>query len=81
MRRKLNTILKGRDLGGIVKLEEVFEERGEILLVLELMQGDLNKKEINEHEVVFILKDVLASLKEIHKKGIVHFDIRPGRNY
>jgi serine/threonine protein kinase len=62
-------------------LEEVFQERGEILLVLELMEGDINKVQIDENEILKILRDVLLSLKEMHRRGIVHFDIRPGRNY
>lgn len=80
MRKKLDSILTSNELDGLVRLREAFHERGEILLVLELMHGDLNQIGIGWEDVVQILKDVLETLCGLHKKGFVHFDVRPGEN-
>ena len=80
MRRKVQTLLTQQELSGLVNLREVFHERGEILLVLELMNGDLNRLKLDSKDVLEVLYDLLETLSALHKKGIVHFDVRPGEN-
>ncbi|MDF5708146.1 MAG: serine/threonine-protein kinase [Nostoc sp. S4] len=60
-----------------------FEENQEFYLVEEFIEGRTLKEELAEKirlpedEVVDLLKDILAILKEINEKRIIHRDIKP----
>ena len=68
------------ELQGAVRLIETFEERNEILMILELMHGDLTSPEIKVSDLPKILVDILVGLRDLHFKAYIHFDIRPGGN-
>jgi tRNA A-37 threonylcarbamoyl transferase component Bud32 len=67
----------------IVSVFELFEENGNIGIIMELLDGmDLKRYvEINgpipQDEVISIFKDVLEAFKHAHSKGIVHRDVKP----
>ena len=42
------------------------------------MKGNLNDSTLEIMEIQKILEDIGGLLKEMHKKGFVHFDISPG---
>jgi serine/threonine protein kinase len=62
----------------IVKIFRGFEEKKEVFLICDLMKGNLNDKSLEIMEIQKILEDISGLLKEMHKKGFVHFDISPG---
>lgn len=67
----------------IVKLEEIYEEKNEIILVMELMEGDNLYKTIkstvklSEQQIYKIFSQILKGLLFLHLNGIMHRDIKP----
>ena len=64
----------------MVRLVETFEEGNEILMILDLLQGDLTSRRVGLQDLPRILKDILLGLRQLHHLGFVHFDIRPGKS-
>lgn len=62
---------------------EFYEDTQNYIFVLEYLTGqDLNKlfkseKSITFNQSIFILKQILHSLDEIHKLNIIHRDLKP----
>ncbi|AFY35994.1 bifunctional serine/threonine-protein kinase/formylglycine-generating enzyme family protein [Calothrix sp. PCC 7507] len=73
----------GNDSDQIPKLFAHFEEQGEFYLVQEFVDGeDLSKeiivgKKLTETEVTKLLQEILEVLAVVHKKNIIHRDIKP----
>ncbi|BCL37549.1 bifunctional serine/threonine-protein kinase/formylglycine-generating enzyme family protein [Nostoc sp. MS1] len=73
----------GNDSDQIPRLLAHFEEQGEFYLVQEFVDGaDLSKeiipgKKLTEQEVTKLLQEILAILAVVHKKNIIHRDIKP----
>lgn len=67
----------------IVSVFELFEENGNIGIIMELLEGmDLKRYvEINgaipTNEILKIFRDVLEAFQHAHSKGIVHRDVKP----
>lgn len=67
----------------VVRAFDVFEDRGRLGLVLELMTGgDLTTRIPRAgrpaNEVVDLMQCVLSGLAALHAKGLVHRDLKPG---
>lgn len=67
----------------IVKLYEVYEDSSYIYLVQEYLEGgDLSfllrqKKKLHEEEAKMIMTDLVNGLEYLHRKLIIHRDIKP----
>ncbi|MDB9304615.1 bifunctional serine/threonine-protein kinase/formylglycine-generating enzyme family protein [Nodularia spumigena CS-591/12] len=72
----------GNDSDQIPRLFAHFEEQGEFYLVQEFVDGeDLSKeispgKRLSEKEVTKLLQEILEVLAVVHKKNIIHRDIK-----
>lgn len=68
-----------------IKLYEVYENKRQILLIMEILRGgDLYTKFIDptfigfqENEAKYIIKQLLLALQFLHNKEIMHRDIKP----
>eukprot|EP00095_Tigriopus_kingsejongensis_P003133 snap_masked-scaffold438_size171652-processed-gene-0.7 protein:Tk03133 transcript:snap_masked-scaffold438_size171652-processed-gene-0.7-mRNA-1 annotation:"death associated protein" len=73
----------GNESNKIVHLKDVFQNRHEIILVLEYAPGGDFQTVLDEDMVPFeedvqgFLKQILEALKFIHDKNIAHLDIKP----
>ena len=67
----------------VVRVLSVFEENGTAYLVMELLEGETLGSRIErggqmaELEVKKMLEPLLGALEEIHRKGLLHRDIKP----
>jgi len=67
----------------IMKLAEVHELNGVIVLVMEFISGSsllkhiLSKGSLPENEVVYIMETLLKSLRALHSLNIVHRNLKP----
>lgn len=69
----------------VIKVYDLFEDRGRYLLVMEYIDGknlyqllkDSRDKRLKEYEVIKYMIQVSKGLKEIHRRGIVHLDLKP----
>lgn len=71
-------------LPGIVSVRNFFYENGTAYIVMDYVAGENLKKyladnggKLDENTVLALMKPVLESLYEIHKKGLIHRDISP----
>ncbi len=77
-------ILNQLEHQSIVKMHASFEERGNLYLVMEYVEGETVEQYVRrrgklvESEVVRILCEILSALGYAHQKGFVHRDIKPG---
>lgn len=68
---------------GIVKIYDKYLDEFPKYFIMEYVEGITLKKHILSHgamtkeEVFYFLKPLLSALGEIHKKGVVHSDIKP----
>ena len=71
--------------GHTIKLYEVYENKGKILLIMEMLRGgDLYTKFLDasfigfqENDFKYILKQLLLALQFLHNKEIMHRDVKP----
>ena len=67
----------------VVQMKEVFEDRGKMNLVMELVEGGelfdriRQKKVFSEFTAFHITRQLLETVKYLHDVGIVHRDIKP----
>ena len=66
----------------IPRLLDHFQENQQFYLVLELIEGEsfsqeVQKKLLNEVEVISFLQEVLEILDFVHQQGVIHRDIKP----
>uniref|UniRef100_A0A3P9IYB1 non-specific serine/threonine protein kinase n=1 Tax=Oryzias latipes TaxID=8090 RepID=A0A3P9IYB1_ORYLA len=80
--REVN-ILKEIQHPNIITLQEVFENKAEVILILELVAGGelfdflAEKESLSEEEATQFLKQILDGVLYLHSKQIAHFDLKP----
>uniref|UniRef100_A0A3Q2Z3C9 Protein kinase domain-containing protein n=1 Tax=Hippocampus comes TaxID=109280 RepID=A0A3Q2Z3C9_HIPCM len=76
-------ILKEIRHPNIIALHEVFENKADVILILELVAGGelfdflAEKESLSEEEATQFLKQILDGVLYLHSKGIAHFDLKP----
>ncbi len=77
-------ILAGLDHPGIVRVMELFEERGTAYLVMELITGrplsaelEAQPAGLGDERVRIIVEQLVAALAAVHAAGVFHLDISP----
>uniref|UniRef100_A0A674PCM8 Death-associated protein kinase 1 n=1 Tax=Takifugu rubripes TaxID=31033 RepID=A0A674PCM8_TAKRU len=77
------SILKEIQHPNIITLHEVFENKAEVILILELVAGGelfdflAEKESLSEEEATQFLKQILDGVFYLHSKQIAHFDLKP----
>ncbi|MDR1348828.1 MAG: SUMF1/EgtB/PvdO family nonheme iron enzyme [Prevotellaceae bacterium] len=77
-------ILNQLEHPAIVKMYALFEERGNLYLVMEYVEGKTIEQCVQrrgvlpEKEATTIMSQILSALNYAHSKGFVHRDIKPG---
>ena len=72
---------------GITQIYDFFEENNTAYIVMELLEGDTLKARLKKvgkmpvEEALPIILAVIAALKEVHAKDIIHRDISPDNIY
>ncbi|KAM7003385.1 death-associated protein kinase 2 isoform 1-T1 [Tautogolabrus adspersus] len=67
----------------IVALHDVFENRMDVVLILELVSGGelfdflAQKESLSEEEATQFIKQILNGVQYLHSKRIIHFDLKP----
>ncbi|KAM3609658.1 uncharacterized protein V6R79_018227 [Siganus canaliculatus] len=67
----------------IVSLHDVFENRTDVVLILELVSGGelfdflAQKESLSEEEATQFIKQLLDGVQYLHSKRITHFDLKP----
>ncbi|XP_061528302.1 death-associated protein kinase 1 isoform X3 [Phycodurus eques] len=80
--REVN-ILKEIQHPNIITLHEVFENKADVILILELVAGGelfdflAEKESLSEEEATQFLKQILDGVFYLHSKHIAHFDLKP----
>lgn len=76
-------ILQNTSHPNIVHLHDVFDNGGEVILVLELVQGGelfeyiSEKEQLSEAEASAFVKQILLGVQYLHSKNIAHLDLKP----
>lgn len=77
-------ILQNLSNPGVVNLERMFETAERIFVVMEKLKGDMlemilssERGKLSERITKFIIYQILAALKHLHSKNIVHCDLKP----
>jgi len=77
------TLMKSVDHKNIVKLYETYMHKGRIFLFMEYLDGGCLtpvvedfKLDIPENVIAYIIKEVLDGIVSLHRRGIVHRDIK-----
>lgn len=77
------TIMKSMDHKNIVQLYEVYMFKGRIFMIMEYLDGgcltplvEHLKPDIPETVIAYILREVLEGIASLHKRGIIHRDIK-----
>ncbi|XP_048876346.1 death-associated protein kinase 1-like isoform X2 [Brienomyrus brachyistius] len=76
-------ILKEIEHPNIVALHDVFENKAEVILIMELVAGGelfdflAEKESLTEEEATQFLRQILDGVSYLHSKQIAHFDLKP----
>ena len=82
MRREAETV-RGLSHPNIVTLHEYFEEDGRSFLVMEYVEGTTlfervrTRGPLTEEEAVSVASDLTSALREAHRRGVLHRDVKP----
>uniref|UniRef100_A0A672KMA4 Death-associated protein kinase 1-like n=1 Tax=Sinocyclocheilus grahami TaxID=75366 RepID=A0A672KMA4_SINGR len=77
------SILKEIQHPNVITLHNVFENKNEVILILELVAGGelfdflAEKESLSEEEATEFLKQILDGVSYLHSKQIAHFDLKP----
>lgn len=77
------SILKEIQHPNVITLHNVFENKSEVILILELVAGGelfdflAEKESLSEEEATEFLKQILDGVSYLHSKQIAHFDLKP----
>ncbi|KAL7836570.1 hypothetical protein AOLI_G00278540 [Acnodon oligacanthus] len=77
------SILKEIKHPNVITLHDVFENKNEVILILELVAGGelfdflAEKESLSEEEATEFLKQILDGVNYLHSKQIAHFDLKP----
>ncbi|XP_025064170.1 death-associated protein kinase 2 isoform X3 [Alligator sinensis] len=69
--------------GNIIKLHDVYENKTDVVLILELVSGGelfdflAQKESLSEEEATRFIKQILDGVNYLHSKKIAHFDLKP----
>uniref|UniRef100_A0AAY5KIC8 non-specific serine/threonine protein kinase n=1 Tax=Esox lucius TaxID=8010 RepID=A0AAY5KIC8_ESOLU len=80
--REVN-ILKEIQHSNIITLHDIFENKTDVILILELVSGGelfdflAEKESLTEEEATQFLKQILDGVQYLHSKRIAHFDLKP----
>jgi serine/threonine protein kinase len=78
-----DALAKFSDKPGIVKIRETLEANGTVYIIMEFVEGKTLEERLkldntlSEKYLLDFLKPIIASLAEMHEKGIIHRDIAP----
>ncbi|KAM9808191.1 death-associated protein kinase 2 [Neosynchiropus ocellatus] len=67
----------------VVALHDVYENRTDVVLILELVSGGelfdflAQKESLSEEEATEFIKQILNGVEYLHQKSIAHFDLKP----
>ncbi|XP_013914191.1 PREDICTED: death-associated protein kinase 2, partial [Thamnophis sirtalis] len=67
----------------IIQLHEVYENKTDVVLILELVSGGelfdflAQKESLSEEEATQFIKQILDGVNYLHAKKIAHFDLKP----
>ncbi|XP_038602440.1 death-associated protein kinase 2 isoform X1 [Tachyglossus aculeatus] len=67
----------------VIKLHDVYENRTDVVLILELVSGGelfdflAQKESLSEEEATRFIKQILDGVNYLHTKKIAHFDLKP----
>lgn len=67
----------------IITLHDVYENRTDVVLILELVSGGelfdflAQKESLSEEEATSFIKQILDGVNYLHTKKIAHFDLKP----
>ncbi|CAD8058158.1 unnamed protein product [Paramecium sonneborni] len=78
--KKQVTMLRQVDHKNLIKLFEIFESSNHLYLIQELLEGGtldskISQTNFNQEQIIFIVKQTLNGLEELHKKGFIHGDV------
>ena len=77
------TLYKLKDVKGVVKVLDIFEENSTVYFSMEYLEGDKledyvkKRKRLSEKEGLAIVQSMGKTLADIHKRGVLHRDIKP----
>ncbi|XP_077325768.1 death-associated protein kinase 2 isoform X1 [Lithobates pipiens] len=80
--REVN-ILRGIQHPNIVTLQDVYENKTDVVLILELVSGGelfdflAQKESLSEEEATRFIKQILEGVNYLHTRKIAHFDLKP----
>ncbi|XP_029430980.1 death-associated protein kinase 2 isoform X2 [Rhinatrema bivittatum] len=80
--REVN-ILQQLQHSNIITLHDVYENRTDVVLILELVSGGelfdflAQKESLSEEEATRFIKQILDGVNYLHSKKIAHFDLKP----
>lgn len=84
--REVN-ILREIQHSNIITLHDIFENKTDVILILELVSGGelfdflAEKESLTEEEATQFLKQILDGVHYLHSKRIAHFDLKVTINY
>ncbi|XP_052527526.1 death-associated protein kinase 2 isoform X1 [Tympanuchus pallidicinctus] len=67
----------------IIKLHDIYENKTDVILILELVSGGelfdflAQKESLSEEEATRFIKQILDGVNYLHSKKIAHFDLKP----
>ncbi|XP_062402545.1 death-associated protein kinase 2 [Sardina pilchardus] len=77
------TILQQIQHPNIITLHDIYENRTDVVLILELVSGGelfdflAQKESLSEEEATEFIKQILDGVQYLHSRNIVHFDLKP----
>ena len=78
------TLVQLNDISGVVRVNDYFEENGTAYLVMDYLDGKNLKQMANgfggripAEVLIPVLAPVIAALRQVHAKGLIHRDISP----
>uniref|UniRef100_A0AAY3ZVG1 non-specific serine/threonine protein kinase n=1 Tax=Denticeps clupeoides TaxID=299321 RepID=A0AAY3ZVG1_9TELE len=80
--REVN-ILREIQHSNIITLHDIFENKTDVIIILELVSGGelfdflAEKESLTEEEATQFLKQILDGVQYLHSKRIAHFDLKP----